>query len=134
MAEVRVIRPADRAAEVSSGSMKREAAISLALTGAQRIWTGYAELPPGLVSGAHHHGEAESSIYMISGHARFVTGSGTFDAGPGDFVFVPPHAVHVEANTSDTETVRMVVSRTTQETLVFNVDMPEGWADQAAAR
>src|SRR3979411_404379 len=71
------------------------------------------------------HGEAESAIFVISGHARFLTGpDGTdvHDAGPGDFVWVPPHEHHVEMNLSDTEPVTMVVSRSTQETLVFNVE------------
>ena len=47
--------------------MRREAACSETLTGARKIWTGYVELDPGEISAAHHHGEAESSIYLISG-------------------------------------------------------------------
>ena len=114
--------------------MRREVACSEELTGAQKIWTGYVELDPGAISAAHHHGEAESSIYIISGHARFVAESGTYDAEPGDFVFVPPHLVHVEVNRSTSEPIRMVVSRSTQKALVFNVDMPPGWAARAVER
>lgn len=132
--ELRVIRPPDRVAELASGAMRREAAISKALTGAERVWTGYVELDAGEISAAHHHGEAESSIYIISGHARFVTAEGAFDAEPGDFVWVPPHVVHVEVNRSASEPIRMVVSRSTQDALVFNVEMPAGWAARAVAR
>jgi uncharacterized RmlC-like cupin family protein len=110
--------------------MTREAAISRALVGATRIWVGYVELGPGLVSAAHHHGEAESAIYIISGRARFYVGEKldvARDAGPGDFVWVPPQIVHIEMNASAREPVRMVVARSTQETLVFNVPTPEGW-------
>lgn len=128
--ELRVIRPADRVLDAASGGMRREAAISRALVGAERVWVGYVELDPFDISAAHHHGEAESAIYVISGHARFVVDGAVHEAGAGDFVWVPPHVVHVEANTGG-EPVRMVVARSTQETLVFNVEMPAGWAARA---
>ena len=122
---VKVVRPADRVPDLGSGAMAREAAISNRVTGAEKIWVGYVELPPGARSAKHHHGEAESAIYVISGQARFLTGlegEEVHDAGPGDFVWVPPHEHHVEMNLSDAEPVKMVVSRSTQETLVFNVE------------
>ena len=125
MSGVRVMRPADRAPDVGSGAMAREAAVSRATCGAEKIWVGHVVLPPGMSSGKHHHGEAESAIYVISGHARFLTGPDgeeVLDAGPGDFVWVPPHVHHTEVNLSATEPVEMVVSRSTQETLVFPVE------------
>jgi uncharacterized RmlC-like cupin family protein len=127
---LRVIGPSDRLEDAASGAMRREAAISRVLVGAEKIWVGYAELGPGTRSAVHHHGEAESAIYVVSGRARFFTGArGEIlqEAGPGDFVWVPPQAVHLEMNSSDTEPVRMVVARSTQETLVFNLPVPEGW-------
>lgn len=104
--------------------MVREAAISQALVGAERIWVGYVELPPGMSSAPHHHGECESAIYIISGEARFRTGpafASVDTAHPGDFVWVPPHVPHIEENASRSDPVRMVVARSTQETLVFNL-------------
>ena len=127
---VRVITPAERQPDVASGAMLRMAAVSTALCGAERIWVGYVELGPGLVSAAHHHGEAESAIYIISGEARFYSGPGLArrcDAGPGDFIWVAPGAVHVEMNAGQLDPVRMVVARSTQDTLVFNVAIPAGW-------
>ena len=104
--------------------MVREAAISRGIVGAERIWVGYVELPPGMASAPHHHGECESAIYIISGQARFRTGE-AFENGdvasPGDFVWVPPRVPHIEENVSKEEPVRMVVVRSTQETLVFNL-------------
>jgi len=85
--DLRVIRSEDRAPEEASGAMVREAAISKQLVGAERIWAGYVELGPGLVSAVHHHGEAESVIYVISGRARFFSGDrldSAHEAGPGD--------------------------------------------------
>ncbi|MGH2499427.1 MAG: cupin domain-containing protein [Candidatus Limnocylindria bacterium] len=130
-ADLRVIRPADRVLDAASGGMRREAAVSRALVGAERLWVGYVELHPFDISAAHHHGEAESVIYVISGRARFVVDGAAHEAGAGDFVWVPPQVVHVEANLGN-EPVRMVVARSTQDTLVFNVEMPPGWAAIAA--
>jgi uncharacterized RmlC-like cupin family protein len=129
--ELRVIRAADRLSDVTSGAMVREAAISTETVGARRLWVGYAELLPGSVSAVHHHGEAESVVYVISGRARFLSGEGldqVQEAASGDFIWVPPHLVHVELNVDRDEAVRTVVPRSTQETLVFNVDAPPGWS------
>lgn len=117
--------------------MLREAAISRSLTGAEKIWVGYVELGPGLQSAVHHHGEAESAIYVISGRARFFNGERlefAHEAGPGDFVWVPPHEVHLEMNASDSEPVRMVVARSTQEMLVYNLPAPSGWRAPSGGR
>jgi uncharacterized RmlC-like cupin family protein len=129
-ATLRVIRAGDRCAELASGPMRRESAIAQTTVGAQKIWLGYVELGAGQTSAVHHHGEAESGIYIISGHARFYSGpelGQPQEAHAGDFVWVPPHLVHVEMNTSQTEPVRMVVARSTQAALTFNLPTPEGW-------
>ena len=123
--QLKVIRAADRKPDVASGAMVREAAISRGIVGADRIWVGYVELPPALSSAPHHHGECESAIYIVSGEARFRTGKRYETvqlAKPGEFVWVPPHVPHIEENVSATEPVRMVVIRSTQETLVFNLE------------
>ena len=110
--------------------MLRQGGIAEQTVGAQKIWLGYVELGPGLISAVHHHGEAESGIYIISGNARFYSGD-RLDQGQearaGDFVWVPPHLVHVEMNMSRAEPVRMVVARSTQAALTFNLPTPEGW-------
>src|SRR5438445_8994271 len=127
---LRVIRSAERSPDKVSGSILDEAAIAERTDGAQKIWLGYVELGPGLVSAVHHHGEAESGIYIISGDARFFSGDQldqAQEAHTGDFVWVPPNMVHVEMNTSQSEPVRMVVARSTQASLTFNLPTPEGW-------
>src|SRR5438552_17227372 len=115
---LRVITSGDRCPDQASGAMLREAAIADSTVGAQKIWLGYVELGPGLVSAVHHHGEAESGIYIISGDARFFTGDQldqAHEAHAGDFVWVPPQVVHVEMNTNAYEPVRKVVERSTQD-------------------
>jgi uncharacterized RmlC-like cupin family protein len=127
---VRVIRASDRLPDVCSGDMIREAAISRGTVGAEKLWIGWVELGPGLVSSVHHHGEAESGIFIVSGHARFYAGEKLeeeMEVGEGEFVWVPPNVVHVEQNARTSEPVRMVVARSTQETLVFNLPNPQGW-------
>src|SRR3954463_15953219 len=122
MGPLRVIRAGDRCAETASGAMVRESAIAQSTVGAEKIWLGYVELGPGLISAVHHHGEAESGIYIISGNAKFFAGDQlevAHEAHAGDFVWVPPHLVHVEMNVSATEPVRMVVARSSQAALTF---------------
>ena len=130
MSKLRIITPNERVPEPASGSMLRQGAIAQVNVGAKEIWLGYVELAPGCTSAVHHHGEAESGIYIISGEARFYSGENLDqrrEAHAGDFVWVPPHLVHVEMNVSNTEPVRMVVARSTQAALTFNLPTPEGW-------
>ena len=67
----------------------------------------------------------------MASRARFYSGDDlaeSFEAREGDFVWVPPNLVHVEQNISGRDPVRMVVARSTQETLVFNLPTPVGWS------
>lgn len=130
MSELRVIKPGDRVSDVASGAMIREAAVSAGTVGAKGLWAGHVTLGPRLVSAVHHHGDAESVIYLISGRARFAWGTelrDVVDAEPGDFIWVPPHLVHVELNPSTTEPAVAVVVRSTQESIVVNLPTPPGW-------
>src|SRR5260370_25115550 len=133
MSGCRVIRPSARLPDTASGAMRREADVSNAVVGGGALWFGYVELAPGAVSAVHHHGESESAIYVISGSARFWSGadlSQSHDAEAGDFVWVPPHEVHVEANRSDTEPVCMAVARSTPEAIRLHPPEPDGWPAQ----
>ena len=108
--------------------MDRQAAINYARVGAQKIWAGTVSIHPNAKTGAHHHGELESVIYVVRGKARMRWGDQLefmAEAGPGDFIFVPPFLVHQEINSSDSEPVDMIVSRSSQDNVVVNVDLPE---------
>lgn len=128
-AQLRVIRPDGRDRDTAqTPGMDRAAGVSAETAGAARLWLGYVTVGPGVCSGAHHHGEAESGIYIIRGRARFRFGprlEHAVDAGPGDFVFVPPGLVHQEINLSADEPVEMIVARDRQENIVVNVAVPE---------
>jgi uncharacterized RmlC-like cupin family protein len=93
----------------------------------EHVWSGVVRTAPGAVSGWHHHGDHESVIYVASGALRMESGRGgqdVFDAHPGDFVFVPAHAVHREGNTTD-DVAMLVVTRAGQGPSVVNVEAPE---------
>jgi uncharacterized RmlC-like cupin family protein len=101
--------------------MVREQAIQ-----SEQMWSGFVRTDPGMVSGWHHHGGYESTIFVLTGSLRMEfgpAGGETFDAGPGDFVFVGKHVVHRESNPS-TEPGTIVVVRAGEGEPVFNVDGP----------
>lgn len=107
--------------------MTREAAITHARTGASKLWAGTVVVGPAVRSGAHHHGELETVIYIVRGHARFRWGDRlehVADAGPGDFVYVPPFVPHQEMNARSDQPVEGVVVRSGQEPIVVNLDIP----------
>ncbi|HXF36686.1 MAG TPA: cupin domain-containing protein [Actinomycetota bacterium] len=91
-----------------------------------RLWAGGARTDPGSVSGWHHHGDHESVIYVLSGALRMEFGPGgteTFDAGPGDFVFVGRGEIHREANPTDGP-ADLIVVRAGSGPSVVNVEGP----------
>lgn len=106
--------------------MNRAAAINLARVGAQKIWAGTVHIHPDAKTGAHHHGALESVIYVISGRARMRWGENlefVAEAGPGDFIFVPPYVPHQEINASTDETLACVLVRSDNEAVVVNLDI-----------
>jgi uncharacterized RmlC-like cupin family protein len=106
--------------------MDRKAAINYARVGAQKIWAGTVNIRPNAKTGAHHHGELESIIYVVSGKARMRWGERlefTAEAGPGDFIYVPPFVPHQEINASASEPLECVVVRNDNEAVVVNLDI-----------
>src|SRR4051812_22265025 len=106
--------------------MERKAAINYARVGAQKIWAGTVRIKPDAKTGAHHHGELESVIYVVKGRARMRWGEQlefTAEAGPGDFIFVPPYVPHQEINASTDEPLECVVIRSDNEAVVVNLDI-----------
>jgi uncharacterized RmlC-like cupin family protein len=106
--------------------MTRAAAINRAMAGANKLWAGSVEIHPDAKTAPHHHGELESIIYVISGRARMRWGEKlefVADAGPGDFIFVPPFVPHQEINALRDEPLLCVVVRSDQKPVVVNLDI-----------
>jgi uncharacterized RmlC-like cupin family protein len=106
--------------------MSRAAAIDQARAGAEKLWAGTVVVHPNAKTGAHHHGALESVIYVVSGRARMRWGERLelmAEAGPGDFIYVPPYVPHQEINASRDEPLRCVVVRSGQEPVVVNLEI-----------
>ena len=105
--------------------MNRAAAITHARAGAEKLWAGTVVIHPNAKTGAHHHGPVESVIYVVSGRARMRWGDrleSTAEAGPGDFIYVPPYVPHQEINANHDEPLSCVLVRSGQEPVVVNLD------------
>ena len=110
----------------STPGMDRKAAINFARAGAQKLWAGTVTIKPDAKTGAHHHGHLESIIYVVRGRARMRWGERlefSAEAGPGDFIFVPPFVPHQEINANPREPLECVVVRSDQEPIVVNLDI-----------
>ena len=107
--------------------MMRAAAITHATAGANKLWAGTVTIHPNAKTGAHHHGELESVIYVVQGRARMRWGEQleyVAEAGPGDFIFVPPYVPHQEINALPDQPLSCVLVRSGQEPVVVNLDIP----------
>jgi uncharacterized RmlC-like cupin family protein len=121
--------------------MNRAAAVTHDRAGSDKLWAGTVTIHPGAKTGAHHHGELETVIYVVRGRARMRWGEHlefSAEAGPGGFIFVPPFVPHQEINVLHDEPLECVVTRSGQEPIVVNLDIdgvaePEDvrWIDPA---
>src|SRR5581483_10947990 len=124
--------------------MNRAAAINFARVGAEKLWAGTVTIHPNAKTGAHHHGPVESVIYVVRGKARMRWGEQLeycAEAGPGDFIYVPPFVPHQEINADPNAELECVLVRSGQEPVVVNLDIepvepPEKvlWVDPAIHR
>ena len=83
-------------------------------------------LPAGATDRQKPHREDEI-YYVVRGRARFRWGDRlefVDEAGPGDFVYVPPYVPHQELNAKKDEPVEAVIVRSGQEPVVVNLDIP----------
>ena len=117
---VRVVRAGDLAPADPTPGMQRSRAFEV-----PSLWAGRVETLPGAVSGWHHHDVNETCLYVVAGVMRleFEGHDGYLDAGPGDFVHVPPFTVHRESNPTDEVSVA-VIARAGGGPPTVNVDPP----------
>jgi uncharacterized RmlC-like cupin family protein len=123
---VRHVKAADIDADTAqSEGMRRFAAISGRSVGSEKLWMGETHVDPATVSSNHHHGEAETAIYVRSGKPEFVFHDGAREVRiatePGDYIFVPPYLPHREENPDPSTPAEVVIARSTQEAIVVNL-------------
>jgi uncharacterized RmlC-like cupin family protein len=127
MSELRKVSPEDATADTAQTSgMVRRAGVCESTVGATKIWMGETHMAPGVVSGAHHHGENETSIYVLSGNPVFIHMADgieeRIETKPGDYVYVPPFVPHIESNELSAEEAVVIIARSSQEAIVENLD------------
>ena len=132
------ISPADRVTTVGQhAGMERSIAISRPTVGAERLYTALVSTAAGDKTRIHHHGDCETSIYILSGSARYTWGptglENEMTADAGDVIYIPAGEVHVEENASMDEPLVVVLTRNCPDSHVVYVDGgPDGSADVPA--
>jgi uncharacterized RmlC-like cupin family protein len=119
--QVTSVHPADRQVADPTPGKVREQAIDV-----EGLWSGLVRTEPGVASGWHHHGDHDTSVYVVEGSVRIEFGPGgsqSVEAGPGDFVHIPKHLVHREVNAGSTPS-QEILTRSGTGPLTVNVDGP----------
>jgi uncharacterized RmlC-like cupin family protein len=107
------------------------------VAGSVALYSSIVTTAPGGKTRIHHHGDCETSIYLVSGEARYTWGptglEHVMDASTGDFVYIPAGEIHVEENASTTEPLVVVLSRNCPDSHVVYMDSgPDGSDDVPA--
>jgi uncharacterized RmlC-like cupin family protein len=121
------ITPAERSTSAGQNSdMERSIAVSAEMVGSVGLYSSVVTTAPGGRTRIHHHGECETSIFILSGRARYTWGptglEQSMDAGEGDFVYIPAGEIHVEENASATEPLVVVLTRNCPGSVVHYPD------------
>jgi uncharacterized RmlC-like cupin family protein len=112
----------------NSGGAIRISGVSIQHTPATRLWFGKVTNEPGYRSVSHHHGEAETGGYVLSGRARIYFGEkfeDYLDMEEGDWVFVPPFMPHIECNLDRNNPLTWMTTRTPENIVVNLDDVPD---------
>ena len=124
---IKIVRATDLDSNTpQTAGMTRAAAITHARTGASKLWAGTVVVEPDARTGPHHHGELETVLYVVRERARMRWGDRlefSEEAGPGDFIYVPPYVPHQEINALRDELCEAVVVRSGQDPVVVNLDI-----------
>src|ERR1700733_3058543 len=124
---VRVIRPGEFVSTIEqTPGLHRRAAVTTENAGAREIWAGTFTVEAQAKTGAHHHGDLETVIYVLNGVARLRWGERlAFEAegAAGDLIYVPPYVPHQEINPSPDLQLQCVLARSGQTGLVFNLEI-----------
>jgi uncharacterized RmlC-like cupin family protein len=120
-----------------NADMERAIAVSAAVSGSTQLYSSMVTTAPGGRTRIHHHGPCETSIYIVSGQARYTWGptglEHAMSAAAGDFVYIPAGEIHVEENASPGEPLVVVLTRNCPDSHVVYVDGgPEGSGDVPA--
>jgi uncharacterized RmlC-like cupin family protein len=121
------VRPAERRTSAGQNAdMERSVAVSADTVGSAGLYSSVVTTGPGARTRIHHHGECETSIFILAGQARYTWGptglEEAMDAEAGDFVYIPAGEIHVEENASDAEPLVVVLTRNCPGSVVHYLD------------
>jgi uncharacterized RmlC-like cupin family protein len=121
------IRPAERTTSTGQNAdMQRSIAISSDTVGSVGLYSSVVTTAPGARTRVHHHGECETSIWIVSGRARYTFGptglETSMEAEAGDFVYIAAGEIHVEENASDRQPLVVVITRNCPGSVVHYLD------------
>jgi len=121
------IRPAERSTSTGQNAdMERSIAISADTVGSAGLYSSIVTTAPGAKTRIHHHGECETSIWILSGRARYTFGptglEASMEAEAGDFVYIAAGEIHVEENASEREPLVVVITRNCPGSVVHYLD------------
>jgi uncharacterized RmlC-like cupin family protein len=120
---VRRVRAEELAEADPTPGMRRQLAFA-----APGLWAGLVHTDGGAASGWHHHGDHETSLYVVRGRLRVEFGAGgaeSVEAGPGEFLHVPAHTVHRERNPDDDTSTAVIARAGNGGPPTVNVDGPD---------
>jgi len=124
---VRIVGPAQFDSNIAqTAGLHRVAAVTTKSAGAVKLWAGAFTVEARAKTGAHHHGDLETVIYVVNGVARLRWGERLefeAEATAGDFIYVPPYVPHQEINPSSDLQLQCVLTRSGQHGLVYNLDI-----------
>ena len=120
-----------------SAGATRVSGVSIQHTPATKLWFGKVHTLAGYRSAPHHHGEAETGGYVLSGRARIYFGDtfeDYYDFSEGDWVFVPPFMPHIECNLDRNNPLTWMTCRSPDYIVVNVADVADAdlrdWAER----
>ena len=115
------IGPDELAETDSAPGIKREEAFAK-----PGLWAGRSTTEPGVTSGWHHHGDADTVVYVLSGTVEIEFGEEQVMASEGEFLLIPGGLIHRESTPSDAPSKSVVIRTGGDGQPTFEVDGPDG--------
>jgi uncharacterized RmlC-like cupin family protein len=122
---IRIVGPDELSSDTpQTPGLLREVAFDSRNPDAKVLSSFLSTVKPGAATGAHHHGDQETILYVLDGTARYRWGpqlENVVEAGPGSFVFIPGGVIHQEINASTETATTWVVVRSGVDPIVVNL-------------
>ena len=107
--------------------MEIQFGVSGSLSGSEHVFMTRQKIPAGMASTPHYHVNCETAMYILQGPITMRYGPNLehrHDVETGDFLYVPPRAVHQISNPSADSDAEVVLCRNADEEIVQELDIP----------